>query len=82
MKGSPCSWPKEQRGPEQVRGRPGATGAETGAGAGDQCHLQQGGLPLAFFGCHSALGTKLKLEVEEGRGLRVGAPSPRCSLQQ
>lgn len=41
----------------------GATGAETGSESGDQCHLWQGQLPLAFFGCHSALGTKLRQEV-------------------
>lgn len=44
----------------------GAMRAETGSGSGDQCHLQQGQLPLAFFGCHSALGTKLRQEVGAG----------------
>lgn len=29
----------------------GATRAETGSESGDQCHLRQGWLPLAFFGC-------------------------------
>lgn len=55
MKGSQCSQPKNKGNPAGVRGL-GAMRAETGSEAGDQ-------LPVAFFGCHSTLGTKLRQKV-------------------
>jgi hypothetical protein len=44
-----------------------------------------GQLPLAFFGCHSALGTTLRLKAERGRAGGGGLPrrqQPKVKAQQ